>query len=777
MGLFSSKKTITDLTIVNVFQPDVAMHHAKKTLLWQTDSIQSYNTGMFYWKKEFRASMKPSFLKNSGFSPETRTSMKVLSNEKLLTYIKSNVDSTAVSVLKSSISVPDPDEIGRWYFETNGYDWCNDTNTLIYNGNTYTTYDAEFLIVYSEEDSESEYDALNNRSIDYSKVKITVTMYGINPKEFVIDNPWVDTECVIAVYEKDDTTKRHFIDVSDVIPDDAYTFEEIILTPVIVIKKDNKFPKQTLKVKRILNKYGLNGKQLIDDLSGEDAKEIDNAYLWEGLPFRSPYISWDEKQDCDNAPQIPQYYHHRWRKKNNYHAEALFKTFDYYSRTTLKPIGVDGSERDEFGHIGAFNMSSAFRSSGPLSFNLGDINSSYSFSIEKTFHDGNANDIHREKCPYDETFDENGHLNDDYNNDDENEQTQRNIVSEGFFDSIHSNSSSRCRSGCNTMGRGGCSIIFGDPTCPQPSGPPFKLKKGEYYSELVPHLLYGDNNGKDKTEENEHPEKPAGSKRSQLYIYHQIDDEHYVVMRIYDYVQHIKISGHGFRAYLDSLPEEGRIILPLDVVRDLRFNAYYTTHEFSLSIICYAEKTVEVSWWAKLLNILMIVLAIVFAPAGAMLQVIINLVIGLAVNFILSQIDNPILRFLVGMILGGLSNFVASGFNFSALTIENFLPSAQDLIGLASEIYQQSLKEKAEEARKEKMQEQWNERDRKYFSELNSMPKIMPVLRVENQLGDTYDMLGPEMFYRRMYGEPLWSYGTLYDIDTAINQRITVKSG
>jgi large-conductance mechanosensitive channel len=173
----------------------------------------------------------------------------------------------------------------------------------------------------------------------------------------------------------------------------------------------------------------------------------------------------------------------------------------------------------------------------------------------------------------------------------------------------------------------------------------------------------------------------------------------------------------------------------------------------------------------------MIVLAIVFAPAGAIVQVIINLLIGLVVNIILSQIDNPILRFLVGMILGGLSNFVASGFNLSALTLENFLPSAQDLIGLASEIYQQSLQEKAEEQRKKELQEQWNERDRKYFSELNSMPKIMPVLRVENQVGATYDMLGPEAFYNRMYGEPLWSYETLYDVDTAINQRITVKSG
>lgn len=707
MSAFDKKKTFTDLQIVNLLEPDAAQRAAKLSGMYYSDTMKDFNMMYWSWKKDFRHKYSASYLEKSGFVPKSDAIYIELIPDTVLKMVQLEFPE-AISIIKYRLDIPSSNEIARYFLQDNDdYEWNGANSTLNHDGKVYTKLTSIFTndvlnFTYSE--------PVPDR---YSKVTLTFSNDTNETLQIIIDNEFDQDKLAIILFEIEDEEDpiRYYMNQISNLASEFYRKAELEMMAIIPIKEDNVFVNPDLKMKRLLNKYGLSANQLMESLTtNEDGtpSEIDNAYIWNGIGFRRPYQPLEDKPDI--ATELPGYYHKRYRQKNNYYAEAMYKTFEFFGE------GYTGTK----------------------SFEVDSLKLSYSFDYDKIEGTGNASTYEPEASEYIDT------------------------PIDDYFDRYENEGPIELDTSVNTTLQG--------------KGVPFDLKPGEYYSEVVEDLEYNDLNDANHSEKS--PNTPAGSIRSELYIYHQIDEDNYEIIHITNYTQLFSISGYWFTAYLDSLPSEGRLIMPLKIMNDLRFNRFIVVQEFSFSMIAYAKKTVTIKWYQRWFFQFLFAVVIAFLTGGAgvsLATVIINTAIqfgiGMIVQQILAMIDNPLFKAIVGLVI----QFLMGSFDFSSITAENFLPLATKVIDAGSTIYQAKLEEASAKAEEMSKQQGYEEREADRHSATTGFPSVLPMSLDAHQ--SAADRNSPDAFYNSMLGAGLFDFEQYYNVDSQIELRKQVTAG
>ena len=439
MSAFDKKKTVTDLQFVDLLEKDYAVRQAKFSAFYKSEGDMGiFNTSYFWWKKSFRGFYSEKYIIRSGFLPNTNVNKVTFDDDLLLEYLQT-VNSDIISINSQNIGIASASDVARKYLQDNSYDFSNHDEILINGGNTYNAFNAYFSFA----------DGASIVILTFSEGHETgAPDHPVPDYTFNISNNYYNVQTFNASIEYgSDPAPEWFVYIEDTstIPSDIYTLEAFIMTAIIPIKENNVFSKESLYMKRFLNKMGLGGKDLVDSLTETEDGEpspVDNAYIMEGLPFNST---------------------------NQSVIMALFNSFKYVSEASGSVVNL----------------------------NMSQLNMSYRFNVDITTIPGELNEgvDHKNRPIY------------------------------------------------------AVSAITG-----------------------------------------------SGGAAELVIKYQEIPGE-YQEMTVTNYSQNFMISGHSFIAHLDSDPEEGRLIIPLDVLNDLRFRDYVSVHEHAFTLIAYAIETTTIKWY------------------------------------------------------------------------------------------------------------------------------------------------------------------------------------
>ena len=618
MSSINKEVTVTDLQIVNLLEKDYAVRQAKFSAWYRSGGDMGvFLNGYFMWKKSFRGFYSERYLRRSGFLPTTNVNRVVFDDDKLLAYLQS-VNPDIISVNSKSVGLAGAEQVSREYMQNNGYNFNNNTETLIYGPNTYTSYEA----IYHWQDGAIKIDMIYSHGYETENPGNTVPDMTI-----VITNPYDQIQTLNASVEYGSMPAPDwFVYIEDVstVPSDIYTLQEFIMTAIIPIKEDNVFTKETLYMKRFLNKMGLGGDDLVESLTETedgDPSPIDNAYLMEGLPF-----------DSDNQAVI----------------QTLFHTFEYLSQSGMQ-----------------------------VNLSMAELNMSYGFGVQISTIPGDMNEgvDHKNRQLY----------------------AVSTITGTGF--------------------------------------------------------------------------------NSQLTIKYQSVPGEYNLMVVSEYYQRFTISGHIYDAFFDSPPEEGRLIIPLEVLNDLSFRDYVPVHEHSFSLVAYAIETTVIKWYERVIGFVIgIILGVIFGPAGLtiwqlVVNAVVNAVIALGISLVLAAIDNPWITAIVGIIMvlyGQLGSL-----DLSALTFDNFLPVANSVIDGASGIYADMVKEELEALAKEAEEQAKEDKE--------NMDKLKPGIDVGKIMMDAMysfeDATNASLWLENQLGTELFNFDQYYNVTKEVEVRKQVVSG
>ncbi len=252
----------------------------------------------------------------------------------------------------------------------------------------------------------------------------------------------------------------------------------------------------------------------------------------------------------------------------------------------------------------------------------------------------------------------------------------------------------------------------------------------------------------------------------------------YREMHITNYANSFTVAGEMVIAFLDSPSEVSRLIIPLDILNGLSFNDFVPVHERSFGMIAFATETVTIKWYERVIGyVIGFVLAIVFGPAGLtigqlIIHALIQMVIMTAISFILAAIDNPWITAIVGVIMAvyGVSN---GTFDFSKLTVENYLPIASSVIDGASTIYSDQIQEEMEEVAAKAEAQAKEDKEM-----LDSLPPGIDVAKVIQDAHYSHiDSTSADAIIANMLGENAFNIDQYFDVDKEVGIRKTVVSG
>lgn len=275
----------------------------------------------------------------------------------------------------------------------------------------------------------------------------------------------------------------------------------------------------------------------------------------------------------------------------------------------------------------------------------------------------------------------------------------------------------------------------------------------------------------------------AGDSSPTLVLKVQRSRTEYEVVTITNYEGHIDIDGKHFHSYSNNSEKISRLLMPLDVFNDLKFKEFVYVHQDSYVLIAFASETVKLKWYQHPLVsfIFSILLSIIFnlilpgagqITAELIKNVIIDAAISYAISYGISFILGSLsenLKFILQIaiafigIYNDLSNLVTD-------TIENFLPTALDLIHQASEIYEQLIGSNVKKAMEAN---EANNNSEEEEASARSVPHMMS-MDAHHSFAEKNSQ---EAYFMRMYGENMMNFDQLYDVTGTTELRKQVVSG
>lgn len=752
----SSKKTITDLQIVDLLEAGTAEAEGRRNAILRCQGDGTKYASLYTaFKKDYRKKYSSKFLQGIGYDPHTTAQTRVLSKATVKTYLLGK-GLTVDTILQLRTGYLEKYATAKHWLQTN-YGLNNTTEQLVYSGKTYGSllvtnggstititmmqyyveafqqwlaqygYDGTFVwrptgvstitksgtagasttlvemkvyngavLVDSKSADTSVVKTWSLTSISIANGSYTVKLYAngveTSSETVVVDNMQkysvdtftptvydvggityyrVNTVLTISPYTVvvEDVPINYFIRTMqeyayevmyvtynvvsggeswfsyvedlDTVPTNLYTTATINMTAILPMKEDNVIYDATeIRRKRLLRKLGLQPTDLVDSLKDTN---LDNAYLWTGLPI-------------SNADQGS--------------IKVMFKTFDYIAN-----------------------------GSGNMTISISRLSMSYNFTITKTTHTGSV------------------------------------------------------------------------------------LPVGTYSKVLT---------GSD-TEDSE-----GGGTFSTLTLRYQGSATEWREIVVTNYMNTYTISGRQFTGYLTSNKDTARLIIPLDVLNGLKYREYVTVFESSLSLLCYSITVVKVKWYQSsffgfLLKIIAVVVAIYTWGAGSEVSegiwavaesigtmVLKAVIIQVAITTLMNALGpemGALVAILAIMATAYTGNFGMSldGFKGWLATASNILKTMdQALVMKMQELMVKSKAELEEIADKTENLEKVMEEMRSFGNDMTYMI---------NSFNDTVaysspnGVVSPDQYIAAMQGAIAYNYDVLYDVDGAITKRKVVNSG
>lgn len=284
---------------------------------------------------------------------------------------------------------------------------------------------------------------------------------------------------------------------------------------------------------------------------------------------------------------------------------------------------------------------------------------------------------------------------------------------------------------------------------------------------------------------------------STLTLQFQGSSSEYRQIVITNYVNTYTVSGYVFMTYLTSTKETTRLIIPLDVLNELKYREYVQVFESSLSMICYSIAVVKIKWYQTglfkiLLLIVMIIIAIytgyfdpeTFAATMSTMTItemvttmITSIAISVGISTILKTLG-PELGALVTIIAivvlaaCGYMNMNFDNFNGYLVTATNVLQTMDQAIAMkVNEIMAKGRQELEEIASK-------SEEVQKLMEGMRSLEGGMTYMIGEFNDTAVYNTTPTvDSYFANMLGGTAFNFDVMYDVDGAITKRKVVNSG
>ena len=276
----------------------------------------------------------------------------------------------------------------------------------------------------------------------------------------------------------------------------------------------------------------------------------------------------------------------------------------------------------------------------------------------------------------------------------------------------------------------------------------------------------------------------------------QISKTQYRSIKISNYKQEwvvIRNGKHHKKKFgIVTLEEEGeegaRVVVPMEVWKNLKFKHWVGTYENGLSMLLFAHDKQKLKWYQrgifKIVMFIVMIVVSVIVPGGAItmqavVNAVMNAVVASIVGMALSQLS-PEIALIVGIVMmiygaGGGMNFDIS----NLMNFDNFLPMVNKAIDTYNQVEEIQIKSaiELEEDEIEKIKEE-NDAMVELMEEIEG-PELT-LLRGNfdmNEASSPGGQVSPEEYFRQKYGEDIYNFDSLFDVDAAIDQRKDIYVG
>ena len=290
----------------------------------------------------------------------------------------------------------------------------------------------------------------------------------------------------------------------------------------------------------------------------------------------------------------------------------------------------------------------------------------------------------------------------------------------------------------------------------------------------------------------------GGGSYSTLTLRYQGSTTEWRELIITNYVNSYQVSGHGFAGYLTSSKDVARLIIPLDVLNGLKYREYVTVFESSLSLLCYSITTVKVKWYQQgwfgfLLKIIAVVIAIwswgsasevsegIWAVAESIGTMVLKAVIVQVAITTLMNALGPEMGALVA-ILAMVAAAYTGNLGMSLDSFKGWLATASNILKTMDQAIAMKMQELAVKSKKEldeiadktdELKEQMEQMRSFDGSNVNMINAFEDTAAFYSPNG----ILEPDTYISLMLGSTAYNYSALYDVDGAITKRKVVNSG
>ncbi|MCK5848968.1 MAG: hypothetical protein KAH01_07230 [Caldisericia bacterium] len=739
MSALDKKKTFTNLAFVNLLESDISVHAAKKQTMFSTNTMQDFNKTYWTWKHNYRTRYTVDFLKRHGFDSETESTIDAINKQETIDYVSGSVENF-YSFRSASLFIPSEELQFSYYMQEHYPTWSNSDLTFIYGGETYIIVNLTF-----KENDDPEIEDDTSILIGTFECVSDVSQENI---EIEAPNEYADTRCLIATYYPDATQEEWliFIENADTIPAELIEVKTIEMTPIVQIKHRGRLVNVEGSLKKMMNKLKVEGDAFEESLTKKDddgEPEIDEAYLINGLSLQNPYEVEAKSYSSKEAQNLPTALLMKIKQEGGRHDQSTSskKKYSYTLTQDVADKWYDDHLREQ-----AYLARALFRT-------FGYMTGSYDDSC--TEH--KSNQFFLGPCMPDI-------------------DTRIGDKQSGFSGSPFARHFSKSVSG-------GISFNSGSNFLAQYA---FNVETETVQGQVRPDIKDRRSqcsfhfSGKIVTAKDDEGKRHSHSTEDSLgydllEIKVQIDHDHYQIMRITNFGARYKISGHSFSMSMGYPENELRVLIPYFVEQKLKFSEYVVVHEHSFVLMAYAIKTVVIKWYKRFMGV---IIAVLLCATGFMCGLGFAITVGTAIvttlimEFVMENVSSDLLKSLFGVILMVIQMFLGN-FDFSAMTIENYLPLATEIAGAAYKYYQiQLAKIDAENAIVEAAEENIDTKIDNY-NEATTL-NVKAIMAAHYSFSETHD---PDVFYAGSLGDNLYDFDQFFDVDGNLELRKQVRSG
>lgn len=759
----SSKKTITDLQIVDLLEPGVAEAEGRRQAIMRSGGkMDLYSAAYVAFKKGYRKKVSPVFLSNIGYNPHTVAQTRVLDKTAVKAYlVGKSIDVNDILTLRSTYL--DSYATARHHLQEN-YTYTNHTETLLYNGKTYKSLEvtnggSTLHIRMAQYYVEALEDRLNTYGYDGTYIwrdtgstSISASGTADTTTLSVVVEIYNNLDVVVDTQTVDTTVTKVWTTTSGVLPDATYTVkikydgvqvdnyehtsgvsEKYLVGSILPAVQDVAgVPNYAVTTTRLNRPASVVTEYVPVDYFLLDIAEISYEVLYATYSLVGGVVDewFSYVEDLDIVPSnlyvlstinmtaiLP-------LKESN----TVYDLEEKRRKQLLRRVGIEPKDMVEsladpnldnaymwtglpISNTDEASIKVMFRTfdymasgSGNISVSVSQLNMNYSFTISKTTHTGTIGAV---------------------------------------------GSYTKSLSGSDT-----------------------------------PESWYSESGYSPAT-------------YSTLVLRFQGSSTEYKQIIITNYVNTYTIGGHGFTAYLTSSKDTARLIIPLDVLNGLRYREYVIVFESSLSMICYSITVVKTKWYQTgIFKIFVLVVMIIIAVYTGYLDlnalattmstmtatqlatsVLISVAVSVGINMLLRALGPELgalvaIIAIVAMAYGGYANMNLNNFNGYLATATNVLQTMDQAIQMkTNEILVKGKRELEEiEAKSEQVQE--------LMKNMRSLEGGMTYMISGFDDTAAYNTMPTvDSYYASMLGSTAFNFDVMYDVDGAIAKRKIVNSG